>query len=103
MRKHLLLLITTALLMIPASAMAQQVTTYYYSTAAPVVYAPTTTTVPVARYYSPTPVSYYSPVVGGSAPIIYARPTYQFYSPYGGTEVRVPGQPILNTLRSVIP
>lgn len=123
MKNRIFLLATLGLLLIPAVAMSQQVTTYYqgsFGSPTTVLYTPsatTTTTVPVTSYYAPTPVRVYSPTYSSSVytpvysssvytspqPVIYGRPTYSYYTPYGGTEVRVPGQPIRNAIRAIVP
>lgn len=76
-----------------------------------VYYAPASVT--VARPVYAAPVTYlaspatvvYRPVYrrAAAAPVVYGRPAYAFWSPYGGPEVRVPGQPILNALRAIVP
>ncbi|MGE0760244.1 MAG: hypothetical protein AB7F89_18810 [Pirellulaceae bacterium] len=72
--------------------------------------------VPSTVYMAPAPVMAYravptmvlppvtvyrAPVV--TTPVIVGRPGYGYYSPYGGAEVRVPGQPLRNTLRAIVP
>jgi hypothetical protein len=44
---------------------------------------------PVTTYYPST--------------VVTQRPVSVFYTPYGGTEIRVPGQPIRNFFRAIIP
>ncbi|MCD0463437.1 hypothetical protein [Roseiconus lacunae] len=54
--------------------------------------------------YAPAPVIVQQPVIAPVMPVpVMRRPAYMYYSPYGGTEVRVPGQPVANTLRAIIP
>src|SRR6056297_1233863 len=111
------LLVTFGTLTFGSSAMAQYVTPYPAS--ANVAVARPVYTPPVSAYYTPAPViayrpasTVYRPAVGyrppvaapvGVAATTYGRPVYQFYSPYGGPEVRVPGQPILNAIRAIVP
>ncbi|QDV44071.1 hypothetical protein Enr13x_39320 [Stieleria neptunia] len=63
---------------------------------------------PVARPVFVPPVLYPAPVVvrpyavAPVAPVVVPRPRYRFYTPYGGSEVRVPGRPVANTLRAII-
>lgn len=91
------------------------VTSYYPTTvfAPTVAYRPAPVVVnysaPVVTYRAVVPVA--SPVVGyraavpvaAPAPIFVGRPAYSYYSPYGGREVRVPGQPVRNFVRTVVP
>lgn len=85
--------------------------------------APAAAQVPVVTYYVPAPVvavrpvaplpsytTYYYPSVPAypaaayyAPPAVVGRPAVSYYSPYGGLEVRVPGQPVRNFLRAVIP
>ncbi|MDV6033402.1 MAG: hypothetical protein F9B45_25605 [Phycisphaera sp. RhM] len=64
--------------------------------------------VPVARpvyvppVVYPAPVVVRRPVVAPVPPVVVPRPRYRFYTPYGGSEVRVPGRPVANTLRAII-
>jgi len=84
-------------------------TTVHYAPAV-VAARPTTVAVQPARVVQRVPVAAPSaapvaapvatPVTTLSVP---ARPVSVFYSPYGGTEVRVPGQPVRNVLRAVVP
>ncbi len=79
------------------SARAQYVGFY----APPVVY-PVVRPVYVPRpapIYYPAPVAVYRPYV---APVIAPRPRYRYYTPYGGYEVRVPGRPVANTIRTIV-
>ena len=99
----------------------------HYSYSAPVVVARPVPTLPAPRVVYrapvyptvpvvPSPTIVYRPVVTGSpvpyppaspypaAPVVYpAAPATTFWTPYGGTEVRVPGQPVRNLLRAVVP
>jgi hypothetical protein len=86
--------------------------TSYYAPSLPVTsyYAPATTVAaPTTTYYAPATTTYYAPTTtyyapGYVAPVgVYGRPVSAFYSPYGGPEVRVAGQPLLNTLRAIVP
>lgn len=115
--------VVASVLLTSSSVMAQH-TTYYVPApvvTAPPVYAasPVVTTyrsAPVAAptvVYRPAPVvtNHSSPVVVNRpavpvmtpAPVVVGRPAYSFYSPYGGPEVRVPGQPVRNFFRAIIP
>jgi hypothetical protein len=79
----------------PAAPVVAAPTTVYRPVAAPVPY---TAYRPVA---APVPYTAYQPV---AAPVAYpAAPAAVFWSPYGGTEVRVPGQPVRNLLRAIVP
>ena len=126
MSQIILSLVTVgALLFTSSSAVAQCAVTYYapapvYNSVARPVYA-----TPVTTYYAPTSynasASYYAPAptvvyraptqayypaaqaAVAPVPVTYGRPVYTYYSPYGGAEVRVPGQPIMNTLRAIVP
>jgi hypothetical protein len=97
----------------PAPAVAPVVTTYpapvtvvqrpviAADPSAPVVYRPAMVlTVPTTVYrpavsVAPVPTTVYRPI-----PV---APAVTFYSPYTGWEVRVPGQPIRNFFRALIP
>lgn len=87
-----------AALAIGSTARAQ----YFGVYAPPVVY-------PVVRpvYVAPlVPTLYPAPVVVHRPyvpPVIAPRRRYGFVTPYGGYEVRVPGRPIANTLRTIVP
>lgn len=105
------------------SASAQYVTNYSARTIVTPVDA-----VPVTTYYAPVRVVTYRSVVTPvysnvtvyraegpvlSAPVVtavpvapvvvYGRPVYSHVSRYGGLEVRVPGHPIRNAVRTVVP
>lgn len=64
-------------------------------------------------YAAPRYSTYYAPYTSSYRPYGYSTsayvspygPTgaYSYFSPYGGTEVRVPGQPIRNVLRALVP
>lgn len=95
-------------LLIAAPAQAQCPVVTYYAPA-PVVAGPV-----YSSYYAPTayyrPPAYYPPVVTYRSttayyapPVVAGRPVVGFYSPYGGPEIRVPGQPVRNLLRTIIP
>ncbi|MEZ6097716.1 MAG: hypothetical protein R3E01_01970 [Pirellulaceae bacterium] len=93
--------------LVVASDATAQCGTAHYHRPAPVVVARPVYAAPVTTYYAPPatvvyrPATVYRPAVPG--PVVYGRPAYTFWSPYGGPEVRVPGQPILNTLRTIVP
>ena len=108
------LVVLGALTFVP-SASAQYVTYYSAPTVVTRVYS-----APVTTFYAPaqvvtyrsivspvySPVMVYRaevPVVSVPAPVVYRRPVYAYYSGYGGLEVRVPGQPIRNTIRAIVP
>jgi len=105
-----------------SSANAQYVTVYSPPVfnapvpSAPVVSPPLVSApVVVARPVSPRPLpvmTYRPPAVlaqpavaplPAPTPLVPVTPAYQFYTPYGGTEVRVPGQPIANFFRAITP
>lgn len=104
-------LIMIGMLVFASSATAQCVTTYYAPV--PIVVGRPVYAAPVTSYYAPAPsvahrpsTVVFRPVVPATVapvPAVYGRPIYHFYSPYGGSEIRVPGQPILNTLRAIVP
>lgn len=71
-------------------------TAYYPAPRAYAYYPSTAYAAPVTSYYAP--VATYPPVT-----TYYAPAAVGYYSPYGGAEVRVPGQPIRNTLRAIVP
>lgn len=113
-------LAVAAVLLFASSAMAQY-STYYVPApvitarpvyvAAPVVttYHPATVAAPTVVYRAAPVVTYPTAPVVVSRPVITAptvvvgRPAYSFYSPYGGPEIRVPGQPVRNFIRAIVP
>lgn len=80
---------------------AAPTTAYYAPVRTAAYYAPTTAYYGAApAYFAPPVTSYYAPAV---APVVVGRPVVPFYSGYGGAEIRVPGRPVANTLRTIIP
>jgi hypothetical protein len=68
-------------------------------------YAPTTTyyAAPTTTYYSAPVTSYYAPYTTYSPVTTYYAPGVVGSTIYGTPQVYVPGQPVRNLLRSVIP
>ena len=82
-----------------SSAQAQYVHVY----SSPVVTVARPVVVPIApRVVYPAPVVSYRPYVAPVVPVYPLRPRVRYFSPYGGYEVRVPGRPVANTIRTVI-
>lgn len=88
-----------------ASANAQYIAVYSPPVVAPYavpvihpVYAP-------AMVYRPPVVAArpFVPPVVPVTPVIVPRPAYHFYTPYGGSEIRVPGRPVANAFHALVP
>lgn len=110
MKNQLLMLMVAALVMFASStAMAQ-----WYGVPTPVtVYSPVVAPAPVTVYhpapvtvYRPAPVVTYRPAVVPApvavyrpAPVVAYPPVTVYYRP----EIRVPGQPVRNVLRAIVP
>ncbi|WP_182867704.1 hypothetical protein [Stieleria mannarensis] len=84
---------------IASNAHAQYVGIDIYAPAYPVTVARPVVVPPIVY---PAPVVFAPAVVAPLPPVVAPRPRYYFYTPYGGTEVRVPGRPVANTLRAII-
>jgi len=108
MKQLIPVFVPLAILMFSSEVFAQCGKVYY----APAVAARPAYVAPATTYYAPPPNVAYRPAnivyrpaapTSVAAPVVYRLPVYRNYSPYGGPEVRVPGQPILNTLRAIVP
>ena len=74
-------------------------TAYYPAAPRAYAYYPST-----AHSYSRPVTTYYAPVATYPPTTTYYAPAaVGFYSPYGGPEVRVPGQPVRNAIRTIVP
>jgi len=113
MRSVLMMLAVAALVLSGSVAMGQYYavpTTVYSPVIAPApvtVYSPVVAPAPVTVYrpapvtvYRPAPVTAYRPVtVYRPAPVVAYPPATVYYRP----EIRVPGQPVRNLLRAIVP
>ncbi|QEF98369.1 hypothetical protein Mal15_24210 [Stieleria maiorica] len=99
MKAWIIGLVMLASASIASSAQGQYVGIDVYAPGYPVAVARPVLVPPIVY---PAPVVLAPAVVAPLPPVVAPRPRYYFYTPYGGTEVRVPGRPVANTLRAII-